>query len=632
MANRYSNSVQGTNYLRKPFETLLKVGMLKDQSYGEDIANIQANIDASANYNTVFNPDTEYKIQKANQLLIGINEIAKSKADDPLVQNKIRSQINQFSNDPEVLSAIQRTNSFGEYKKNVEKLGKDYRDQNALEYLDNIKKFQLGDKQAGEALKLAPSIDPYKDWEGEFITGLDKLKTDKTITGFGSNYLTTSEGVTPQRVNQLLLNGLSSESYQQMQKDYQYEKYTGMTDKDWDNWVTDKAITKGQIYSYVQNDAKYTGDANARLRLKLAASTLESNETGIPAPVGSTALPQDLKSAIYKNYGLNSTETREELIQTPVGLMKAQVPTNNKEINRQKMISDFAEKGGKAILNKMQSAVNSGIKREDISAEITSMLQNNGLSIKRENGKVRLIGSDKDIENFMMKAITNQNSNALGGYTIPNWDPKESAEQLLSIAGTQGVTISVDGSSPTESKAAFGELLAELNSGNARLASVSPNSQFQGRPTLKIFVPAKTTSDGTIPGKTYDVGLDNYSQAIFSDNTNIYNSLLNADLDKEIPLNNKAQFKVQGKDNIYQYSHGVNSIEIDQNGEPYINTNIVFYDINDTEKKTPYYEDYNKYTQEEVLPDFMNAPWNTPYKKKFNKAGYQEVMSIMDEE
>ena len=625
MANRFAKVIPGSTYIPHPYEEMFKVGLLKDQGIQNIIDKGQDFIDRS-NYNTVFNPDTEYKISKVNSLVQSMNEAAKTNLDDPVNANKLRSVTNQFTNDHKVYDAIQRTNVFEQFQKNVKELGEDYRDQNALEYLDAIKRFNAGDQSAGEILKTAPNIDPYKDWEGEFINGLEKLKADKTITGFGSNYLTTTEGVTPERINQLLLNGLSSESYQQMQKDYQYEKYTGMTDKDWEGWVTDKAIIKGQVYSYTQQDAKYSGDANAQARLRLAQATLQSDNTGIPAPVGSFTSQQDLKRAL-KNKFTKQISNQSTLIDTPYGVMP--INTSSSSFDEVGYSTYLAENGGKAIYNLTKSLKLQGLSDADVADRVAKALPH-GVSIQNKNGKFTLIGDTKEIENYMMNALTNENTNALGGYTVPNLDADETAKRLFALAGTGGVTISVNGSSPTQSRGAMEELMSELSTAQGTVASISPNNQFGGKPVFEIFVPAKHTVDGTIPAKRYSIGLDDYSQALFSDNTNLYNSKINADWNTPIDLNNKSKFTSNGK--TYQYDHGIHTMEVDEDGTTSINTNIVFYDINDTKKEHPYYQDYDSWTQQEVLPQFLNAPWIVDYKKKFNKAGYEGVMSILDTE
>lgn len=624
MANRFQKVIPGSTYVPHNYEDMFKVGLLKDQDIQGIIDSGQDFLNTEGNYATIYNPDTEYKLDKVNSLVQGMNELTSQDLSDPVVQNKLRGLKSGFSNDPEVYGAIQRTNAYNIFLTRKKELGDKYRDQNADQFLADIEAYQMGDKDAGERLKLAPDIEPYTDWfKGEFIPTVEKLKADKTITGFGSNYLITTEGVTPERIQQLLLNGLSSEAYQQMQKDYNYEKRRGQTDKDWSEWVTEKAIAAGNIHSYVQKDAKYTGDINAQNRLKLAASQLQSNESGIPTPIQSSVIQQDLKSNLYKKFN-TSGATKDIKVFTPYG----DQTVNSTDPNYKNLINYLSENGGKAVFNLMKNLKSSGLNDVQISEQIGNILPQ-GVTIKKENGKIKLVGDDKLIENFMIQALTNENSNALGGYTVPNWNP-ESAKQLLALAATQGLTVSINDSSPTESAKALQTLLSDPNFENSMIASISPITQFGGRPSIVIFTPPKYTADEVIPGKKYSIGLDNYSQALFSDNTNLFNSKVNLELNTPIPLNNKSQFQIDGK--TYQYDHGINTIEIDQNGNPSINTNIVFYDINDKDKNTPYYQDYDSWTQQEILPKFLNAPWNTPYKNKFNKSGFESVQYLLNTE
>jgi hypothetical protein len=623
MANRFQKVIPGSSYIPHNYEAMFKVGLLKDQEIQGIVDSGQEFLNTEGNYSTIYNPDTEYKLNKVNTLVQGMNELTSQDLSDPVVQNKLRGLRSGFSNDPEVLGAVQRTNAYNTFLTRKKELGEKYRDQNADQFLADMEAYQMGDKEAGERLKLAPDVEPYTDWfKGEFIPTVEKLKADKTITGFGSNYLTTTEGVTPERVQQLLLNGLSSEAYQQMQKDYNYEKRRGQTNKDWSGWVTEKAIAAGNIHSYTQQDAKYTGDANAQARLKIALSLQQGNQSGVPAPVGSFATQQDLKSILYKKFNTSGAKKPID-VYTPYGKQTVE----KDDPNYANLINYLAENGGQAIYNLTKSLKLQGLDDAEVTKRVAAALPT-GVGIKNQGGKFVLQGDPKAIEAYMMNALSNENSNALGGYTIPNLDPKSTAEQVFALAGTGGVSISVDGSSPSQSKDAMQTLMSELNTTNGIAASISPNTQFDGRPTLEIFVPAKTTADGIIPAKRYSVGLDNYSQAIFSDNTNLFNSKVNMELNVPIPLNNKSQFKAQdGK--TYQYDHGINTMEIDQDGKSYISTNIVFYDVNDTDKKTPYYQDYDTWTQEEILPKYLNAPWNNHLKKDFNKSGYEGVQQQM---
>lgn len=630
--NRFYKSLSPTHYQPNNYEAMFKVGLLKDQDIQNVVNSGQDFLNTEGNYSTIYNPDTEYKLNKVNSLVQGMNELASKDLSDPTVQNKLRGLRSGFSNDPEVLGAVQRTNAYNTFLARKKELGDKYRDQNADQFLADIEAYQMGDKDAGERLKLAPDVEPYTNWfKDEFIPTVDKLKTDKTITGFGSNYLTTTEGVTPERIQQLLLNGLSSEAYQQMQKDYNYEKRRGQTDKDWSGWVTERAIAAGNIHSYVQKDAKYTGDANAQARLKIALSLQQGNQGGIPPPVGSFATKQDFKNTLRDKF-TTKIPSQQTMVATPGGWVATNTPSS--KFDQAGYNNYLAQSGGQAIYNLTKSLnislKSQGLSDEEIKKEVSKKVAAAlppGVGIKNQGGKFVLDGDSKAIEDYMMNALTNENSNALGGYVPINFDAENIAPKLLAIAGTGGFTIAVNGSSPTQSRQALDVLLSEVNSEKGVLASISPNTQFDGRPTLEVFVPEKITTNGVIPSKRYSIGLDEYSQALFSDNTNIFNAKTNMDFNP-IPLNNKSQFKAQdGK--IYQYDHGINSFEIGEDGKSYINTNIVYYDINDTDKKTPYYQDYDSWTREEVLPKYLNAPWNDYLKKDFNKSGYEGVQQQM---
>ena len=631
MANRFQKVIPGSSYIPHNYDAMFKVGLLKDQEIQGIVDSNQDFLNTDGNYSTIYNPDTEYKLNKVNSLVQGMNELASKDLSDPTVQNKLRGLRSGFSNDPEVYGAVQRTNAYNTFLARKKELGDKYRDQNADQFLADIEAYQMGDKDAGERLKLAPDVEPYTNWfKDEFIPTVDKLKTDKTITGFGSNYLTTTEGVTPERIQQLLLNGLSSEAYQQMQKDYNYEKRRGQTDKDWSGWVTERAIAAGNIHSYTQQDAKYTGDANAQARLKIALSLQQGNRGGIPPPVGSFATKQDFKNTLYKKFevqkdALSGLSTSQAMALTDEDRAASSSGTGTGS-NYKKLTDYLAQSGGQAIYNLTKSLKLQGLDDTEITKKVAAALPP-GVGIKNQGGKFVLDGDSKAIEDYMINALTNENSNALGGYVPINFDAENIAPKLLAIAGTGGFTIAVNGSSPTQSRQALDVLLSEVNSEKGVLASISPNTQFDGRPTLEVFVPEKITSNGVIPSKRYSIGLDEYSQALFSDNTNIFNAKTNMDFNP-IPLNNKSQFKAQdGK--IYQYDHGINSFEIGEDGKSYINTNIVYYDINDTDKKTPYYQDYDSWTREEVLPKYLNAPWNDYLKKDFNKSGYEGVQQQM---
>ena len=292
--SRYSGAITPTQYVHKPLEAAFKVGLMKDAGIQDIIDSGQDFLNTEGNYATVFNPDTEYKIKKVKSLVQGMNDLVSGKLDDPVTQNKLRELRSTFSNDKEVYGAIQRTNAFNEYQKNVEKLGKDYRDQNALDYLDAVKRYQMGDTSVANILKLPPSIDPYYDYNKEFHDNLKDIGDmgvsfvngdfiDNTTDGdFIDNttgrFATDGKGgiVSDDRIGSMFLSGLSSEAYQQMAKDHRFEQYNGNTDKTFEEWVADRARSSQFSYSNAINKLDYTGRSLGYARLNKEFEEKES--------------------------------------------------------------------------------------------------------------------------------------------------------------------------------------------------------------------------------------------------------------------------------------------------------------------------------------------------------------------
>ena len=156
MANRFQKVIPGSSYIPHNYDAMFKVGLLKDQEIQGIVDSGQDFLNTEGNYSTIYNPDTEYKLSKVNSLVQGMNELASKDLSDPTVQNKLRGLRSGFSNDPEVYGAVQRTNAYNTFLTRKKELGEKYRDQNADQFLADIEAYQMGDKDAGERLKLAP--------------------------------------------------------------------------------------------------------------------------------------------------------------------------------------------------------------------------------------------------------------------------------------------------------------------------------------------------------------------------------------------------------------------------------------------------------------------------------------------
>jgi hypothetical protein len=624
MANRYSGAVSGTSYLRKPFDALLKVGMLKDQAYGQSIEDIQGGIDKSANYNTIYNPDTQYKIQKANELLTGINEIATQDISDPRVQNKLRSQINQFSNDPKVLGAIQRTDAYNTYLDRKKELGDKYRDQNADQFLADIEAFQMGDEAAGERLKLAPDIEGYYDYNKELQENLKNIQ-DQGISIIGGNYINNIEGrfgmnngeiVSDDRLGKLFLNGLSAEAYQQMDKDYKYEKRHNQTQVPFEDWVANRAKSFQETYSNSKQKYDYTSAQLQKDKFNyVKQKDVESIQQGIPLNVPGVAqelTQNNFKELLYKKYGINlggNDQVKSTLAAFGVTSTSGtgEVDTSKRNI----MIADISDK----IIKSFNIGTQLGQSQQD------AILRQAGLRI--QNGK--LIGSPDNIENFYIEAFKNSNTNALDAYTLaPIFDTENTGKQLIALAQSGRAQLGINGSSPSDANRALQMLINDINSDKGVATVINPTSIY-GKPTIEVVVKGTKGENGeTIPGRTYNIGLDQNTQQYFTGVTNLTNSLLQGETDVDI----KVDEKVNPNDPNEKYDLvGVNTRQYDQNGKPYIGTTLYLKDPK-TGEKSPYQYDYKTWMQFEKIPEYGNSKFNDAFKKQVPVRPYQSLLNL----
>jgi hypothetical protein len=571
--SRYSGAITPTSYVHHPLEAAFKVGLTKDAGIQDIIDSGQDFLNTEGNYATVFNPDTEYKISKVNSLVQGMNDLVTGNLNDPVTQNKLRGLRTSFSNDKEVYDSIQRTNAFNEYQKNVEKLGKDYRDQNALPYLDAVKRYQLGDKSAANILKLPPSIDPYYDGDKEFHDSLKDIG-DMGISFVNGDFIDNTQGkfatdgkggiVSDDRIGELFSHGLSSEAYQQFQKDYNFEVYNGSEDIGFNNWLANKAKSAQFTYSNAINKLDYTG----------------------------------------RSLGYAKFNFAKDQVTNPLGVVSLQ--GTPKEIGVKNQVSNLIEEYGANAFNPWQ---NKNMMDEKIIPGITGMIKNldskslevlsKKYGLDFSSSEIKALGGkdnytkNKNMFNMYADIMGKNLSRVLPAYGLTGINENKLAERLSGYAKNDGVQGAING------KLVNGEQLSEaLNSleGNTDQAGVlmSPSDPiFDGRPSVQF----KTNTNQTVT-----VGLDDTNIQGFSGIRGIYKSLTEGNFSKEGTL-------IGNGDNGIEY-YAVNSMDnFDEQGDAIMET-VVEKRINGqtvdtfTPQSLLYSEDNSKQT---LLTQFMNS-------------------------
>ena len=616
MANRFQKVIPGSSYIPHNYDAMFKVGLLKDQEIQGIVDSGQDFLNTEGNYSTIYNPDTEYKLSKVNSLVKGMNELASKDLSDPTVQNKLRGLRSGFSNDPEVYGAVQRTNAYNTFLARKKELGDKYRDQNADQFLADIEAYQMGDKDAGERLKLAPDVEGYFDYNKELQDNLANIEANG-ISLIGGNYINNIEGrfgmrdgeiVTDDRLGKLFLNGLSSEAYQQMYKDYNYLKRRGGTEVSFEDWVGNKAKSFQETYSNTKQKYDYTGAQLQRDKFNyVKQKDAESTQQGIPLNVPGVAqelTSDNFKEMLHEKYGVTGKATNVFVPYVP-GVSEKLSLNNDPKYNE--MITDLSNKIIKSFDNYTPSQW--GLSKDDI-------LSKKGLKI--QNGK--LIGSPENIENYYLEAFQNANTNALDAYTLSGiFDTENTAKQLTALAQSGRLQLGINGQPPSDAKAALAELISDVNSDKGVLTVINPTSIY-GKPTFEVVIRGADNK----PGKTYNIGLDQNTMQYFTGVTNLTNSLLQGDTDVDIPVDRKVN---PNNPNEFYDLVGVNTREIDENGNTYIGTTLYLKDPK-TGEKAPYQYDYKTWMQFEKIPEFTNSPFNNAYKKQVPVRPYQQLLNL----
>lgn len=324
--NRFYRSINTAQSTQHPLDLIYYIGAQKEKDIEDYVNDIQNNLDASANYETIYSPDTMYKKQKNDELLQSVNALAKeNNLGDVITQGKVRSAINQFTNDPEVLGSIQRTNAYKLWQENKQKLGDKYAPQNDPFLMYSHAYETEGDPSAKEKLKVFQGITPYFDTDKQLQTTLSKDNVGLDINEYPSGIYIVSDAKNnrilaykqdadgniikdadgnPIPVStklQAALNTLPLDFYAQKQRDYNYYwKNSGIS---YDEYLNDYFNNAIRAHSIDQHKITQRGSDWARLYWDMEKEKKEDQGREVPGSPFSKPVPPGSPSAFYAKDG-----------------------------------------------------------------------------------------------------------------------------------------------------------------------------------------------------------------------------------------------------------------------------------------------------------------------------------------
>jgi hypothetical protein len=282
MASFTDQAYQFNPYINtQPVEAMVKVGMLKQATYDENVQRIGAQLDSTASLPVVRDVDKQYLQQLINQSKDSLNKMGNADFSDRQLVDSVSGMIGKISKDPNVLAGVnsyQNIQKQAAYRQELEKAGKtsvsnDYDFDSA--YSNYLNSTDLGRsfnhkytpytdvrKKASEAIKaLMPNsigFDiPFEEVDGKINTKkiADAMKR-YNIKGVSESQIEMAirSSLTPDDMNQLRLDA----NYQF--KNYSPEDLVNIATSDYQNSKKEAAkqleYLKGQKAVYVGNVQK----------------------------------------------------------------------------------------------------------------------------------------------------------------------------------------------------------------------------------------------------------------------------------------------------------------------------------------------------------------------------------------
>jgi len=256
---------------QEPVEAMMKVGVYKQQRYDEGVKKIQESIDNIAGLDVVREVDKQYLESKLNQLGGQLSSVAGGDFSNFQLVNSVNGMTNQIAKDPNVINAV---SSAAKYRKALESRDKLISEGKGSDSNDWLFNQQANKWLNSDDLKTQfnATYRPYRDYNKsarDIIKALGKKTTGYDVAFNEKGQLVDAitrvriEGISAERIQAALKQGLSPDDYRQMQTDGLY-KYSNTSPE---QYVQDLNS------SYQNRFSQYSSERERLLGLKSSASS-----------------------------------------------------------------------------------------------------------------------------------------------------------------------------------------------------------------------------------------------------------------------------------------------------------------------------------------------------------------------
>ena len=256
---------------QRPVEAMLKVGMYKQQKYDEGVQKIQESIDNIAGLDVVRDVDKQYLQSKLNQLGSELSMVAGGDFSNFQLVNSVNGMTNQIVKDPNVVNSVASSARYRKALEEKQKIVQEGKGSASNDWMFNneantwLNNTDINAQYDG-------MYRPYKDYNNsarDIIKALGTKETGQDVAfnekGQLVDAITRSriKGISAERIQTALKQGLSPDDYQQMQTDGQY-KYSNTSPDQYVNSINS---------SYQSTFTKYSQERDRFIALKNAAAS-----------------------------------------------------------------------------------------------------------------------------------------------------------------------------------------------------------------------------------------------------------------------------------------------------------------------------------------------------------------------
>lgn len=242
-----------------PVEAMVQVGQYKQQKYEEGVTKIQNEMDAIAGLDIHRDVDKNYLQSKLNELGDNLKGYAAGDFSNFQLVNSVSGMTKQLSRDPIIQGAVASTAAYRKERETQKALQKEGKSGQSNDWLFNQETSSwMNDKTPGASFN--GSYRPYTNWKKNSLEVIKALTKDETIT---DDAFTTDAngnlviadavvrkkmaGISPERIQQALLVGLTPDDFKQMETDGRYN-YSNVDDQSFATRVNQSYTDKVGFY------------------------------------------------------------------------------------------------------------------------------------------------------------------------------------------------------------------------------------------------------------------------------------------------------------------------------------------------------------------------------------------------